>query len=383
LPRKRTKKHRGKIRKFPRDNASLPPHLTAFLGYKAGMNQIVREVERPGAKLHKKEVVEAVTVIETPPMYVVGIVGYVATPTGLRTLTTVWAQNLSDEFKRRLYRNWYRSKKKAFTKYAKKYSTPEGKKSIDREIEKIGKYCSVVRVIAHTQVRLVKLRQKRAHVMEIQVNGGNAADKVKFAKTLFEKPVEVGHVFGENELIDTLAATKGHGYEGVTTRWGTTRLPRKTHKGLRKVACIGAWHPSGVRYSVARAGQNGYHHRTEINKKIYRIGKKGECKTEQDLTAKQITPLGGYPHYGVVNEDYLMLRGSCPGVKKRVITLRKSLVPVVNRTASEVITLKHVDTASTFGHGKFQTKDEKTKFMGPLKKDFEVEAKESKKKETQ
>jgi len=371
LPRKRTKKHRGKIRKFPRDDTSRPPHLTAFMGYKAGMNQIVREVDRSGAKLHKKEVVEAVTVLETPPMYVVGIVGYVATPTGLRTLTTVWAHTLSEEFMRRLYKNWYRSKKKAFTKYTKKYGTDEGQKSIARELEKIAKYCSVVRVIAHTQIRLVKLRQKRAHIMEIQVNGGTSTEKVAFAKKLLEQQVNVDSVFGVNELIDTLAATKGKGYEGVTTRWGTTRLPRKTHKGLRKVACIGAWHPSGVRYSVARAGQNGYHHRTEVNKKIYYIGKKGDCKTEFDLTSKKITPVGGYPHYGEVNEDYIMIRGSCPGVRKRVITLRKSIVPITNRTAQEQITLKFIDTASTFGHGKFQTLQEKRQFMGPLKKDLE------------
>ena len=38
------------------------------------------------------------------------------------------------------------------------------------------------------------------------------------------------------------------------------------------MACIGAWHPSRVRFTVARAGQKGYHHRTEINKKIYRVG---------------------------------------------------------------------------------------------------------------
>jgi len=369
LPRKRTKKHRGKIRKFPRDNTAQPPHLTAFMGYKAGMTQVVREVDRPGAKLHKKEVVEAVTILETPPLFVVGIVGYVQTPTGLRSLTTVWAQNLSEEFLRRLYKNWYRSKKKAFTKYAKKYTTDEGKKSVDRELEKIAKYCSVVRVIAHTQIRLIRMRQKKAHVMEIQVNGGSAADKVKFAKSLLEQKVTVDSVFKDNELIDTLAATKGKGFEGVTTRWGTTRLPRKTHKGLRKVACIGAWHPSGVRYSVARAGQNGYHHRTQINNKIYKIGKSGECKTEFDLTAKRITPLGGFPHYGVVREDYLMLRGCVPGVRKRVITLRKSLIPRGNRTTTEQINLKWIDTASTFGHGKFQTADEKKKFLGPLKKD--------------
>jgi Ribosomal protein L3 len=49
-----------------------------------------------------------------------------------------------------------------------------------------------------------------------------------------------------------------------------------------------------------------YHcyYRTEINKKIYRIGKKGNessCSTEADLTVKSITPLGGFPHYGEVS----------------------------------------------------------------------------------
>lgn len=55
-------------------------------------------------------------------------------------------------------------------------------------------------------------------------------------------------------MIDTLGVTKGHGYEGVTTRWGVKRLPRKTHRGLRKVACIGAWHPARVQFQIPRAG---------------------------------------------------------------------------------------------------------------------------------
>jgi len=65
--------------------------LTAFAGFKAGMTHILRDVEKPGSKMHKKEIVEAVTVIETPPMVVVGVVGYIETPRGLRSLTTVWA----------------------------------------------------------------------------------------------------------------------------------------------------------------------------------------------------------------------------------------------------------------------------------------------------
>merc|ERR1712100_857425 len=86
-------------------------------------------------------------------------------------------------------------------------------------------------------------------------------------------------------MIDTIAITKGKGYEGVVTRWGVTKLPRKTHKGLRKVACIGSWHPSRVKFTVARAGQNGYHHRTELNKKVYRIG--AAARSRQDRQAEQ------------------------------------------------------------------------------------------------
>ena len=60
------------------------------------------------------------------------------------------------------------------------------------------------------------------------------------------------------------------------------------------MACIGAWHPSRVQFSVARAGQVGYHHRTEINKKIYRIGDAKDPRngaTKSDMTDKKITPM--------------------------------------------------------------------------------------------
>jgi large subunit ribosomal protein L3e len=368
LPRKRSARHRGKVKTFPRDDPRKAPHLTAFFAYKAGMTHIVREVEKPGSKVHKKEVVEAVTILETPPIVVVGIVGYIETPQGLRSLTTVWAHHLSEDVLRRFYKNWYRSKKKAFTKYQK--AVKSNPKLLERELNRIKKYCTVVRVLAHSQVRKLKIGQKKAHLMEIQVNGGSIADKVDYAYGLFEKTVPVTALFEESEQIDVIGVTKGKGFEGVTARWGTTRLPRKTHKGLRKVACIGAWHPSRVSFTVPRAGQNGYHHRTEMNKKIYRIGNGSDPKsgsTETDLTEKTINPMGGFPHYGLVKGDFIVIKGCCMGVKKRVLTLRKSLVPQVSRTALEAITLKFIDTSSKFGHGKFQTHEEKDKFLGKLK----------------
>jgi len=237
-PRKRANRIRGRVRKFPPDDASKKPHLTAFLGYKAGMTHIVREVKRPGSRINNKETVEPVTVIETPPMIVVGIAGYVETPTGLRTLTTVWAQTLGEEFRRRMYKNWYRAKQKAFTRYQKKFAEGKtnGKEEMEAELTRICKYCTVVRVVAHTQMRKLSLRQKKAHIIEIQVNGGSVSDKVAYARQLLEQEVPVSKVFETNEVVDTIAVTKGKGFEGVTTRWSTRRLPRKTHKGLRKVA---------------------------------------------------------------------------------------------------------------------------------------------------
>merc|ERR1711998_467406 len=375
LPRKRCTKAKGKIKAFPLDDAAQKPHLTAFMGYKAGSTHILRDVDKAGSKAHKKEVVEAVTVLEAPPMIVVGMVGYFETPRGLKSLTTVWAGHLSKECQRRFYKNWCASKnKKAFSRYAKKYSEGTG---IQEECDKIEKFCTSLRVLCHTQISKLNFRQKKAHIAEIQVNGGSMADKIAFAKNLFEKSVTVDSVFDQNEMIDTIAITKGKGYEGVVTRWGVTKLPRKTHKGLRKVACIGSWHPSRVKFTVARAGQNGYHHRTELNKKVYRIGaaarqadktvKQNNATTDFDLTVKGITPMGGFPHYGEVMEDYIMLKGQVCGSKKRLITLRKSLVAQTSRRSNEKIELKFIDTSSKFGHGRFQTSEEKKKFMGPVK----------------
>jgi len=367
LPRKRAKRGHGKVKSFPKDNESVAPHLTAFMTFKAGCTHICRDVDKPGAGVHKKEVVEAVTILETPPMVGVGIVGYVETPRGLRSLTTVWAAHLSEEVKRRFYKNWYHSKKKAYTKYSKKHE--DGSKDIEAELARIVKHCTVIRLIAHTQNHKLNLRQKKANIMEIQVNGGSTEDKIKFCQGLFEKEFTFDSVFNKDEMVDTIGITRGKGFAGVITRFGVTRLPRKTHKGLRKVACIGSWHPARVRTTVPRAGQLGYHHRTECNKKIYRIGKAGDeksCATENDLTNKSITPMGGFVRYGIVKNDWVMIKGAVVGSKKRCVTIRKTLVERTSRAAKEVINIKFIDTSSKFGHGRFQTAEEKERVMGPL-----------------
>jgi len=301
------------------------------------------------------------------------MVGYTETPRGLRALSTVWAAQLDADVKRRFYKNWMNSKKKAFSKYADRFKEDDkSKRSIKRDLERISKYCSVVRVLVATQNRKLKLRQHKAHVMEIQVNGGSIAQKVDWSYNHFEQEVSVGEVFQSNEVIDTVGVTRGKGTQGPIKRFGVSRLNRKTHRGLRKVACIGAWHPSAVKWTVARRGQLGYHSRTELNKKIYRVGAgavrgvKNNATTEADAIEKNITPMGGFPHYGEVNEDYLLLKGGVIGCKKRPLVLRKSIFPTTKAWMTENIELKFIDTASKLGHGRFQTFGEKDKIMGPL-----------------
>lgn len=83
--------------------------------------------------------------------------------------------------------------------------------------------------------------------------------------------MKVDSVFEKDEMIDVLGVTRGKGVAGVIKRFGVKHLQKKTHRGWRRVGCIGSWHPARVRFTVARTGQLGYHHRTEVNKKVYRI----------------------------------------------------------------------------------------------------------------
>ena len=377
LPRKRSRQIRGRCRSFPKDDPSQKPHLTSFMAFKAGMTHIVRDLDRPGSKANKKEVVEAVTVLEAPPNVVVGIVGYKETPVGLKCLGTVWAHHVSTAFKRRYYKNWKQSAQKAFTQLKKFQKTRAGLTATARTLARFAKKASVIRVIAHTQqhkLRNHRIGTKKAHIQEVQINGGTIAQKIELAKSLLEKEVRVDTIFQQSEACDVVAVTKGHGFEGVVHRWGVACLPRKTHRGLRKVACIGAWHPERVSFTVARAGQNGYHHRTHLNKKIYRIGKsafvdQSNATTEHDITKKTITPMGGFMGYGIVRNDYVMIKGSVQGPRRRVITLRRPMAPQTSRAMTEQIKLKFIDTSSQMGHGRFQTKKEKNTWYGMRKRE--------------
>jgi len=365
-PRKRCARSKAKIGAFPKDDPTNKPHLTAFIGYKAGMTHVVREMQRPDSKLNKKEVVEGVTLIETPPMVCVGICGYVKTVKGMKKLTSAWANHVSDGVIRRLDKNYFKNQKKNRIPLAKR-------KDQAAQIDLLKQNANVIRAIMHTQPELIKqLNTKKVHMLEVQVNGGSIDEKIKFCQDLMEQEVHVSGVFEESESIDTISISKGKGMTGVITRWGVNRLQRKTHRGLRKVACIGAWHPARTQWTVPRAGQRGYHQRTEGFKRIFRVGAKDDpnaAQTSCDITPKSINPISGFPNYGFIKNDWVMLRGPVIGQRKRCVTLRKPLVAMTSRKSQEPINLKFIDTASQIGTGKFQTHEEKKAFFGIMKKD--------------
>ncbi|KRH91883.1 60S ribosomal protein L3, partial [Pseudoloma neurophilia] len=211
---------------------------------------------------------DAVTLLEAPPMKIFGIRCYTKGINGLLLKDEILSKNLDESVKARLI-NKYAQKKKKNTAYVE--DTVDDSTLISKidDLEKtVPTDQTVVRVLAHTQINLLKLGCKKAHILEITVNGGSLSEKFAFLKEIFGKTVSVSDVFSEQELMTISGVTKGKGFTGVIKRFGVGIQPRKSNKGIRKVACIGAWHPAGVLRTVARAGQMGCFARTMTNKKI-------------------------------------------------------------------------------------------------------------------
>lgn len=65
-----------------------------------------------------------------------------------------------------------------------------------------------------SQMKLMRKRQKKAHIMEIQLNGGTIPQKIQWAREHMEKSVPLSQVFAQNEMIDVIGVTKGKGFKG-------------------------------------------------------------------------------------------------------------------------------------------------------------------------
>jgi len=296
LPKGRAQSMEARIRSWPKQTFE-EPKLLAHAGFKAGCIQIVSIDDREKTPNFGKQLVSLGTVIVTPPMLIIGMRGYTKNHNGQHADFDVFAKDLPKEISRIL-----------------KNTEGNDLESIQNSIGKIHDLFAVVAVIP----RHSNLEQKKPYVFEIAVQGGTIEKQFTFLKELLGKEIKIDQVFESGVTVDTAAITKGKGWEGPITRWGVKKKQHKSRKSVREVGSLGPISPQYVMYTVPRAGQRGFHQRTEYDKRIMILSntEKNEFK---------INPAGGFKHFGFVNGDYIVLKGSVPGTYRRLIKLRSQI----------------------------------------------------------
>lgn len=300
-PRKRAKSEVPKYKSWPEYSGS--PVLQGFAGYKVGMTHVIMVDDHKSSPSEGKDIMTPVTVVEVPSMKVAAIRAYRKDTYGKHPMTEVWADSLSETLAGRI-------------------TMP---KNHDREgtlnaINEAVSADSVVEImlLMHTTPEIISgVPKKVPDLMEIRVAGGTMAERFAYAQSLLGTEVDFASVLNEGAYADITAITTGKGTQGTVKRWGISLRKRKHSRGKkeRHIGTLGPWTPHHVRWQVPNVGQMGYQQRTEYNKRIIKIGQETE----------DINPEGGFLHYGLVRNNYVLIKGSIPGPVKRIIRFRPAI----------------------------------------------------------
>ena len=283
-PRSQTKRTVARIRNWQGDDSKV----LGFQGYKAGMTHIMITDNKKTSLTKGEEIFCPVTVIECPPLKVAGIRFYKNSAYGSVAVSDVYSGNLDKELARKI------------TLPKKKTKTADDIKEFDD-----------LRLIVYSQPKLTPLGRKKPDMFEIGL-GGKKEDKLKHAKDLLGKEISVKDVFKEGQQVDINGITRAKGLQGPVRRFGVSLRHHKSEKVRRGPGSLGGWKGQGhTMYRVAHAGRMGFHQRTEYNKWLMKIGNE----------PKEINPNGGFVHYGLVNNPYILIKGSVPGIVKRTVIL--------------------------------------------------------------
>jgi len=316
------------------------PTLLGYPVYKAGMTHAIIIEDRPNTPSTGKEVFTPVTILDAPPIVVIGIRAYTKDHEGdLKTIGEVWANPVEAVLKAsELYTNnplWQLSPREVVRKYLAglhklnhglvkpdpsgeygfkfipEYSEEDYKKVFSGDIADI-------RAIVSTIPVLSGIGKKKPEIVEIKIHGKSIDERIDYAKKILGSYLTPADVFLEGQFVDVIGVTKGHGFQGPIKRFGVKELPRwhKHRKGSRKV---GARSPAFT-YSmseVPQAGQMGFHRRTEYNKRIIKMGVNGS----------EVVVEGGFLHYGLIYGPYIIVKGSTIGPAKRLLILRHPIRP--------------------------------------------------------
>jgi large subunit ribosomal protein L3 len=313
-PRSRAKSQEARIRNWP-DLHEEKPNLMGFAGFKAGGINVMTVDDRDRTPNFGKQFLNPSTVIATPPIRVVGIRGYKNGVNGRRVGFDVYSRDAPKELLR-----------KTDSKYKEDVLA-----KAEANLSSIDSIMAIVSVVP----RDANLPQKRPFVFEIAVSGNDNQKKFEYVRGLFGKEIRINDVFQLGQYVDVLGITRGKGVEGPITRFGVKRKQHKSRKSVRAVGTLGPISPAVVMYTVARQGQRGFHQRTEYNKRILLM-------SSADKEQPPISPRGGFKHFGLIRDDYVVLRGSVPGVPKRIVKLRQPM----RETRRKVIEPKVVEVVS-------------------------------------
>jgi len=285
-PRKRAKKQTARVRLWANIKEIKP---LGFAGYKVGMVHVLFQDTREHSISKGNQVAWPATIIECPPLSVFSLKFY----KNNQSVSQVFA----DKFDKNLKRSYKIPKKKI--------------KDIKED------QFDDLKLLVHTNPNLTTIGKKKPEVFEIAL-GGKKEDKLKTAKELLGKNIELKDIFKNSQLVDIHAITKGKGFQGPVKRFGIGLKSHRSEKSRRTPGSLGGWKGQAhFMYRVAHAGQMGYHQRTEYNKQILKIDEKDE----------KINPKSGFKHYGLIKNPYLIIKGSVAGPNKRLIRFNHAIRP--------------------------------------------------------
>ncbi|MBN2066892.1 MAG: 50S ribosomal protein L3 [Candidatus Diapherotrites archaeon] len=317
-PRKRAKRERPGFRAMPaiavKEGEQSKP--LNFLGYKVGMTHVLGRDSHEKGVTFGQEIAVPATVVECPALAVFGIRAYKKAEKGYGTaaLADVFAKNIDKSLLKKI-RSFKRKQKKEKKGGKEKKRAEEKPEKTAADLEKEKEKIIEVKLLCHSKPGMTTAGKKKPDVVEIALSG-NAEQQLAYAKEALGKDLGIGSVFAEHDFIDVKAVTKGKGMQGPVKRFGV-KTQRPKAKKQRVVGSIGPWNPSTVMFTVARPGQMGYHTRTELNKRVLKIGSAAE--------AAKINPKSGFKDYGILKNDFILVRGSIPGHVKRAIGIRHNI----------------------------------------------------------
>jgi large subunit ribosomal protein L3 len=256
-----------------------------------------------------KQLDNSSTVIATPPINIIGIRCYRKNLYGEKAFIDAYSKDLPKGLERKFK-----------TKYNEKSF-----ETIESSIELISSFFAIASVFP----KKANLSQKKPFVFEIGVSGKDNKTKYEYLKGILGKEIKISDVFQNGQLIDVSGITRGKGIEGPITRFGVKRKQHKSRKSVRALGTLGPISPAVVMYSVPRQGQRGFHQRTEYNKRILLVSSDVSSHTASLSSKLSVNPPGGFKHFGLVTTDYIVVRGSIPGVPKRLVKMRQ---PIRNTT---------------------------------------------------